>query len=273
MFAQGSTGSHGPQGFVKQGPRSQPWWRRLDELIDGSCAGLVPLDRTCESGMRSCSYARASSNGQRSNGGSERRVRCFMRRRRRRRRRRKMKMVVRLGSLGMSNRAFPVGLRHAELPTDFSAFSLAARLELVVTRPTRLLVQEPRNVSETTCRSNNSFVTSTRGGDDVDQGEKERENHRLHSLRSSRKISQLQSNRCSLAEQERSRSNYLEARATAPISLVACSKSFVFSCRRIYCAILSLHGILIEAHEALRRFNGVPQKASIQRPANPEIPP
>jgi hypothetical protein len=65
--------------------------------------------------MRSCSYARASSNGQRSDGESERRVRWFMRRR-------KTKTVVRLGSLGMSNRAFQVGLRHAALPPGFSAF-------------------------------------------------------------------------------------------------------------------------------------------------------
>jgi hypothetical protein len=67
------------------------------------CSSLIELR---ESGSRRCSWLRVSLSGQKSDGGNEREVALVYER-----------GVVRLGNLGMSNRA---GLRHSALPTSAS---------------------------------------------------------------------------------------------------------------------------------------------------------
>jgi hypothetical protein len=194
-------------------------------------------------------------------------------------RRRKTKTVVRLGSLGMSNRAFQVGLRHAALPPGFSAFPWLHGWSL------SSLDQRDSPANPGTTQRVGNDLPPQQQLCDVDAVV-------VMSIRARKSGKTIVYTDCAAAERSLSAAGQpllpCRARVVAeqllvqyvpgssshrPISLVACSKSFVFSCRRIYCAILSLHGILIEADEALRRFNGVPQKASIQRPTNPEIPP
>lgn len=147
---------------------------------------------------------------------------------------------------------FQVGLRHAALPASFSVFSLAARLELAVTGPTRrsLLVQEPHEVPEMPCPPRKLCDVDT-VGDDVDQREKE-----LGKLSFTRTVQQLKylcpvdvlnavAGQPLLPCRERAVAEQLPGSSShRPSSLASC---------RIFCrlsplvSIFSLHGVLWRA--------------------------